>query len=189
MIRTHLLVIALLLASSCVRADEELPWKAQQNCAIAKKGHEGLNPMALQALVLIAADHRITQTINSATAASNYHGRDLTIDGKDVTSAVDISVRCLEPAAIKRLLSELARNGFAAWYREDGKDSWKGAAHIHAVFAQEPLKPKLREQVSSWLDGRTGLRGNAKYEYWHPTDQERRTVNSMYQASTAPAPR
>jgi hypothetical protein len=179
---TCLLVLALLLPVSLACAEGE-PWRPRQDCAIAKHSPGGLVPQALAALGTIGADHRITQTINASTIASNYHGRDQTIDGKDVTAAVDISVRCLDEASIKRFLSELALSGFAAWYREDGRDSWKGSAHIHAVWAAEPLKRQLRAQITSWLAGRTGLVGDAKYKYWQPSETERARVREAYEAS------
>jgi hypothetical protein len=180
--RVTALAFALLLPFSLAHADGE-PWNPRRDCAIAKRSQDGLVPQALQALVTIGVEHRITQTINPSSAAANYHGRDLSVDGKDVTAAVDISVRCLDVDAIRRLLSELAANGFAAWYREDGRDGWRGNAHIHAVWAAEPLKRQLRAQVSSWLAGRTGLVGDARYEFWQPTDQLRATVSAKYEAS------
>lgn len=184
----HLLAIGLSLAASCVAASEA-SWRPRANCAIAERSHEGLHPKALQALVDIGIDHRITQTINPGLEASNYHGRDQTIDGKDLTAAVDISVRCLDKAAIKQLLSELAGKGLAAWYRENGQDGWKGSPHIHAVLAQEPLKRQLRAQVASWLAGKTGLVGDARYGFWQATDQERHIVSALYEASKASAPK
>lgn len=167
---------------SLARAEGE-PWRARQGCAIAKRSHDGLVPQALEALRTIGADHRITQTINPGTAPANYHGRDQSIGGNDVTVAVDTSVRCLDAESIRRLLSALALTGFAAWYREDGEDGWKGNAHIHAVWAAEPLKRQLRAQVASWLAGRTGLVGDAKYQFWQPSDGERAKVNESYEAS------
>ncbi len=176
--------IALLLPALQAKAANET-WAARTDCVIAKRNYDGLVPDALAALHELGVEHRITQTINPGTAPSNYHGRDLAIEGRDVTAAVDISVRCLDAPNIKRLLSHLALAGFAGWYREEGKDGWKGPTHIHAVWASEPLKRQLQKQIASWLGGRTGLVGDARYMYWQPTDTEKATVAERYEASKA----
>jgi hypothetical protein len=156
---------AVLLPVTLAYAEDE-PWLPRADCAITKRSSDGLVPEALAALEDVGVDHRITQTINLSSAPSNYHGTDGVLNGKDFTAAVDLSVRCLNPSAIKKLLSQLAGAGFAAWYRENGKDGWKGPTHIHAVWAAEPLKPQLRRQIKSWLEGRTGLVRDVKYKYW-----------------------
>lgn len=183
-----LMVCISVFAPVIVFAAAPQPWSARADCPIAASGEARLSPQAFSALIAIGVNHRITQTLNSSTAASNYHGPDLTLNGKTYTAAVDLSVRCLDAPSIKKLLSQLADHGFAAWYRENGKDGWKGANHIHAVWAAEPLKPQLRNQVESWLNGRTGLVGNAKYEYWQPSEQERAKVSAQYAASKSSSP-
>ncbi|HEX2521771.1 MAG TPA: hypothetical protein VHP35_06555, partial [Terriglobia bacterium] len=64
---------------------------------------------------------------------------------------------------------------------------WKGPTHIHAVWAAEPLKPQLRRQIKSWLEGRTGLVRDVKYKYWQPSDQEREKIRTIYEASKTQA--
>lgn len=182
MITTRLIAACIFSVCTALGA-EDLPWKPTAACPLSKHSHEGLHPKALEALAQIDISHRITQTINLSNAGANYHGPDQRIDGKEVTSAVDISVRCLGTAEIKRLISTLASKGFAAWYRQDGQDDWKGPAHIHAVWAEEPLKRQLRSQIASWLAGRNGLVGDANYQFWQPTSGEVRSISQRYKAS------
>jgi len=159
------------------------PWEPRPNCAVAPRGTGGLVPVAQRALEQAHVDHRVTQTINASADAANYHGQDLLVGGRAYTAAVDLSVSCLGDDDIKQLLSALADAGFAAWYRADGKDGWKGRAHVHAVYAAEPLKLQLRGQVKSWLNGRTGLKGDAVYKYWQPSDAQRQAVERSYRAT------
>lgn len=174
------------LATNSVAAAER--WSPRADCSFVPSGDNRLPPEAQSALVALDIEHRITQTLNNRKTASNYHGPDMTLKGRTYTAAVDLSVRCLDASSIKRLLSQLANHGFAAWYRENGKDGWKGANHIHAVWAAEPLKPQLRDQIKSWLNGRTGLVGNGKYEFWQPSAEELLKVSAQYEASKALLP-
>lgn len=176
--------LGLILSTTGAAAELE-PWAPRANCSVSPRGGGGLVPAAQDALKRIGAEHRITQSFNPIPAASNYHGKDQTIDGRPLTAAVDLSVNCLGENEIKQFLSALAEAGFAAWYRQDGVDGWKGAKHVHAVFAAEPLKPQLKGQVQSWLDGRTGLVGNARYKYWQPSDSQKQAVAKVYRDSKA----
>lgn len=95
---------------------------------------------------------RIGQTIGDNPRSVGYHYRDGTVKYRgeklDYTAAVDIGTQDLTRAQIDRLLEELARQGFAAFYREKGK--WKGGEHIHAIYAPLQMKPQLRGQLGEW---------------------------------------
>ena len=95
---------------------------------------------------------RISQTIGDHPLSVGYHHRDGTIEyqGKalDYTAAVDIGTQDLTRPQIDNFLEELARQGFAAFYREKGK--WKGGEHIHAIYAPLQMKPQLRGQLEEW---------------------------------------
>ena len=176
------LVATLVLVTSSAVAQTPA-WEPRANCTVSARGAGGLVPVAQQALERVHADHRVTQTINASADPANYHGQDQVVGGHAYTAAVDLSVNCLRDDDIKQLLSALADAGFAAWYRSGGRDGWKGKAHVHAVYAVEPLKPQLRGQVKSWLAGRTGLKGDAVYKYWQPAEAQRQAVERSYQAS------
>jgi hypothetical protein len=94
-----------------------------------------------------------------------------------------MSVRCLSEDQIRRFLSSLANNGFVAWYRKPDTDGWKGPSHIHAVWVSDPLKPRLRGQVGSWLKGHNGLVPNLSYAFWQPAEQEKAMIAKAYDAS------
>lgn len=184
---THCHYVTTLFCTAIVTASaafaQTTTWAPARTCMVVTRSPEGLVPAALNALKKINVDHRITQTINHSSAAGNYHGRDTVVGVAEYTAAVDISVRCLDQSAIRSLLSALALHGFAAWYREPNVDGWKGSPHIHAVWASEPLKPRLRDQVQSWLAGRNGLVSNSKYKFWQPNEQEKNSIASAYDAS------
>ena len=127
----------------------------------------GLHPRASDALRAAGvAGWRITQTIGNAPASAGYHAADGSVNGRTYCAAVDLSTSGLTETQIHNLLEKLAKVGFAVWYRKDGRDGWRGANHIHAVYANSKMKAQLRAQVRSWLDGRTGLVGNGVYG-WH----------------------
>jgi hypothetical protein len=180
--KTPLLAALALLWSTVVNAQPS-PWSPSPMCAVKPRNTEGLIAGARSALESAGVAHRITRTLDLSTSPANYHGADVTLDGKKFTAAVDISCRCLKDDQIQDLLGHLALAGFAAWYRKNGKDSWKGDDHIHAVWAAEPLKPQLRRQIASWLAGRTGLVGDAPYSFWQPTSAQRSAVQSAYEAT------
>jgi len=95
---------------------------------------------------------RIGQTIGDHPKSVGYHKRDGTLEYRgqklDYSAAVDIGTQDLTRAQINKLLEELTRQGFAAFYREKGK--WKGGEHIHAIYAPLQMKPQLRGQLSEW---------------------------------------
>src|SRR5678815_5019014 len=156
------------------------PWAPGVRCDLNPAKPAGLHPEALAALKGLVLAHRITQGINHAVERGNVHGTDGLIDGKAYTAAADISVRCLSEAQIRTLLDRLADAGFAAWYRKDGQDGWKGHQHIHAVFAGCSLKPVLHLQVEDWLRGGTGLSRNETYKFWQPSRPAREKLRELY---------
>lgn len=118
----------------------------------------GMAPIAFDAFVR-ACSHaavnpdRIGQTIGDDPRSVGYHHRDGTLTWRgadyDYTAATDIDVSGLTDKQISLLLHELARQGFACWYRHGGK--WVGDEHIHAVYALLPMKPQLQRQVKLFL--------------------------------------
>lgn len=92
---------------------------------------------------------RITQTIGNDPRSFGYHHRDgvLLVGGRrvDYCAAVDLATFDLSRPQINRLLVQLTRHQFAAWYRAGGK--WRGDEHIHAIYTRLPMKAQLRRQV------------------------------------------
>ncbi|MNO34943.1 hypothetical protein D3C76_249900 [compost metagenome] len=159
------------------------PWEASRNCHLNKSQSSGIYPEAAQKLSDLELIPRVTQGINQTKSPQNVHGTDDVIDGVPYTAAVDISVRCLDgdrDGKIKGLLTALAENGFVGWYRKNGSDGWSGADHIHAVWVKQKLKPSLEKQVNSWLEGKNGLRKDAVYQYWKPSDELKETVSGYF---------
>jgi hypothetical protein len=156
------------------------PWSPGISCNLNPAKPAGLHPEALAALKGLALGHRITQGINHAVERGNVHGSDGLIKGNPYTAAADISVRCLSDAQIRTLLDRLADVGFAAWYRKDGQDGWKGPPHVHAVFAGCRLKPVLHLQIEDWLGGGTGLSRNEPYRFWQPSQPAREKLRERY---------
>lgn len=109
---------------------------------------------------------RISQTIGNAPRSVGYHHRDGTVlyHGKkvDYTAAVDIATNDLARPQIFKLVDELGRQGFAAFYREGPK--WVNGEHIHAVYAPLKMKPQLRRQVREWERKRRRA-GKPKYAW------------------------
>jgi hypothetical protein len=157
----------------------DYPWSQGYKCNLKKPNARGLYPEALLELTKLNLDHRITQALNKATAKNNYHNVDSLINDQEYTGAVDISVRCLNTDQIRSLLSKLAASGFAGWYRMDGVDGWHGPPHVHAVWAGAKLKPILRWQIDSWMEGRNGLVSNLNYAFWQPSDGERLKIREI----------
>jgi hypothetical protein len=154
------------------------PWGPELRCGLNSARPDGLHPDAHAALSGIEVAHRITQGINHSSDRGNVHGTDVTIRDQRYTAAVDISVRCLTETQIRTLLASLASVGFAGWYRKDGQDDWRGPPHIHAIWSGSPLKPVLRRQVESWLEGKNGLGPNRPYRFWQPDPQAKEEVRS-----------
>lgn len=121
----------------------------------------GMAPVAFEAFIRACANAkihpcRIGQTIGDAALLVGYHKRDgvLKAGGQliDYTAAVDLGTSDLDRATIDLFLKTLTQQGFACWYREKGK--WRGKEHIHAIYAQLPMKRQLRGQVREFLRDR-----------------------------------
>jgi len=125
---------------------------------------------------------RITQTIGSAAASAGTHGQDGTFMGQPYSAATDISTRGLTNDEIRALLSRLANQGFAAWYRLPGSDGWPSseAPHIHAIYVGAAMKASLRAQVSDWLIGRNGLTSHTTYRFYTWTDAQKALVRAVF---------
>lgn len=109
---------------------------------------------------------RISQTIGNHPFSVGYHHRDgvVRFRGKrlDYTAAVDLGVDDLNRAQRDRFLESLAKQGFAAWYREGGK--WRGHEHIHAIYAPLRMKWQLQGQMRQW--GRQRRRAKKPQYRW-----------------------
>ena len=186
-------IMALLIGAIyvCPASAEVQPWSHEIKCNLQSANSEGIYPNAISALSELALLHRITQGLNTSLSGDNYHRPDSTVDGREYTSAVDISVRCLNQNHIRLLLSALADKGFSAWYRSPGSDGWPlinkktgkvNRSHIHAVWVGNHLKEQLRSQVNSWLQGKNGLVSNQTYKFWQPSSEQKQFIKTQYQA-------
>ena len=84
------------------------PWGSSSECKLGDYHSTGIHPEAESTMMDLDLGHRITQGFNPSAKASNYHGQDSISEGSPVTSAIDISVRCLSDAEIRLLLDTLA---------------------------------------------------------------------------------
>ena len=176
--------VFLIIASILTNQSTTPPWAPVRQCRLNPANPNGLHPGAYTALKDLSAAHRITQGMNTSSARGNVHQQDTTIDGKPYTGAVDISVRCLTEPQIRAFLTQLANAGFAAWYRKPGQDNWTGPPHIHAVWVGSRLKPVLRQQVESWLNGGNGLFSRDQpYRFWQPSRDAVERVRALYRGS------
>jgi hypothetical protein len=107
---------------------------------------------------------RVMQTIGNAPASAGFHAQDGVLNGQPYCAAVDLRTRDLSREQILEFLKQLARNGFACWYRFEG--SFTNNQHIHAVYAALPMKPELRAQVRDFLADRNGLASHAKEHFY-----------------------
>jgi hypothetical protein len=146
--------------------------------------HWGLHPRASDALRSIGVTSgRIMQTIGNAPASAGYHAQDGTVNGQPYTAAVDLSVSGMSATQIRNFLEQLAKVGFAGWYRVDGHDGWSGVTHVHAVYANCYMKTQLRAQIRSWLVGRNGLVSNTIYTFHTFTAAAKAAVKAKFEAS------
>ena len=118
----------------------------------------GMAPQAFKAFVRACAKAgihpwRIGQTIGDHPLSVGYHKKDGVVQWKgdsfDYCAAVDVGTSDLNNYQIKLFLEALAQQGFAAFYRHEGR--WKGREHIHAIYAPLPMKVQLRRQVKEFL--------------------------------------
>lgn len=114
-------------------------------------------PVAFKAFILACVQtkihpFRIGQTLSDHPRSVGYHLSDgtLKINGKreKYTTALDLGAWDLSRAKLNEFTENLAKGGFAAFYREGPK--WKGGEHIHAIFAGLPMKSQLRGQIRQW---------------------------------------
>ena len=155
-------------------------------CAHRPLLHWGLHPLASDHLRCAGVPNaRITQTIGYAVASAGTHAPDGSANGMQYSAATDISVSGLSHAAIGTLISTLADQGFAAWFRWPGHDGWPSAdaLHIHAIFVGVPMKASLRSQVGSWLAGRNGLVSNSVYTFHTWTAPQRALIRAVFNAA------
>lgn len=147
--------------------------------------HPGLHPRASDAMRAAGvASWRITQTVGSAAASAGTHERDGYVNGKPYSAATDISTSGMSTTQIHNLLERMAKLGFAIWYRQQGRDGWNGASHIHAVYANCAMKSSLRSQVRSWLAGRNGLVSNTLYKFHTFSAAAKAAVKAKFTMST-----
>ncbi len=164
---------------------DKYPWEENQNCPFDDYGATGIPSSVMAIMKKLSLTHRITQGINYAAKASNYHGPDTVENGVDVSFAIDISVKCLKDNEIIALLEILAQNDIVAWYRLRGVDGWpedkekKYLNHIHAVYVKGTLKPQLSAQVQNWLNGRNGLFTDLPYTYWTPSESVKDKIRDL----------
>ena len=82
----------------------------------------------------------------------------------------------------RALLSRLADQGFAGWYRWPGHDGWPSseAPHIHTIYVGCAMKSALDAQVRDWLVGRNGLRSHATYTFLAWSTRQRDLVRALF---------
>lgn len=81
--------------------------------------------------------------------------------------AVDISDSNLTTDERIRVVRALKDAGFAAWFRADVPDLW--GSHIHAILKNDPeLSSGAKYQVTAFMNGRDGLRGNRADDTYRP---------------------
>jgi hypothetical protein len=131
----------------------------------------GMAPVAWQAYLRACKaakihPNRIGQTLGDNPNSVGYHKRDGVLQRGnqkiDYTAAVDLGVWDLTPTQIYTFLDALAAQGFAAFYRHEGK--WKGNEHIHAIYAFLPMKPQLQIQLREFLSWRHKAKKPVKWE-------------------------
>ena len=124
----------------------------------------------------------ISQTIGNAPASAGYHARDGHIDGDAYCAATDLSTRGLSNAQVRALLSRLADGGFAAFFRDPGRDGWPSseARHMHVVYVGVPMKSALRGQVQDWLNGRNGLSSHSRYTFWQASSAQKDAIRRAF---------
>ena len=131
----------------------------------------GMAPSAFDGLVRACNrakihPHRIGQTIGNHPLSVGYHHRDGVLKWRgqkiEYTAAVDLGTQDLTRAQLNRFLESLAKQGFAAFYREGGK--WRGREHIHAIYGPLPMKAQLQSQMREWETKRRRA-GKSRYSW------------------------
>lgn len=105
-------------------------------------------------------------TIELSQGSYNRGGVSASAGTHDGGGSVDIRVRGLSRDERVGLVVSLKRAGFAAWYRKPSS-SW--GPHIHAVANDDKeASSGARNQVTSFHNGRDGLRGNRVDDTYRP---------------------
>lgn len=154
---------------------------------------QGLLPAAWDALKGFPIEaSQVVQTVGEAKPSGKTHEPDGTFTNEEGQSeeycaAVDLSV--LHPEELNRdqikvLLGRLTDAGFAPFARLPGQDHWLDPEHIHAIWADCPMKDLLRNQVHSFCDVPmlNGLRSNVPYKFWQPTPVQQQGVRERFLA-------
>jgi hypothetical protein len=131
----------------------------------------GLHPLASDRLRCVGVTAaRITQTIGGAQASAGTHLQDGVASGHPYSAATDLSVRGLTDAQVRVLVARLDAMGFAAFFRNPGRDGWPAseARHVHVVFAGARMKASLRAQIADFLAGKNGLASHTAYTFYMP---------------------
>ncbi len=159
------------------------PPNTQPACARRSLLRSGLHPDASDRLRCAGVPaSRITQTIGYYAASAGTHAPDGRANGLQYSAATDISTRGLSHTEIRALLSRLADQGFAGWYRWPGHDGWPSseAPHIHTIYVGCAMKSALDAQVRDWLVGRNGLRSHATYTFLAWSTRQRDLVRTLF---------
>lgn len=146
----------------------------------------GLHPTASDRLRCAGITaSRITQTIGNAAASAGTHAQDGVASGNRYSAATDLSVRGLSDAQVKKLVARLDTLGFAAFFRNPGRDGWPSseARHVHVVFAGARMKSSLRAQISDFLNGKNGLASHTAYTFYQPPADVKAYVRSIFEAA------
>lgn len=129
---------------------------------------------------------RVVQTIGNAPDSKGFHAKDGEVVVKGVTipycAAVDLSVRGLTAGQIKKWLAELAKQGFAAWYRFEGV--FANNRHVHAVYVGVQMKKHLQSQVQDFLRDKNGLASHAGETFYvAPVDVDKPLAQMFVRAN------
>ena len=124
----------------------------------------------------------ISQTIGNAPASAGTHAADGTIGGEPYCAATDLRTINLTNAQVKVLLDELTDQGFAAFFRDPGKDGWPSneARHIHAIYVGVAMKASLRAQVQDWLAGKNGLASHTTYSFYQASPAKKAMIEALF---------
>lgn len=114
-------------------------------------------------------DSDLLQTFGDAPASVGTHCPE---PGQHYSAATDVT-----PSAHPcDRVHDLRMQGFAAWYRVPPSFGY----HIHAVYAGTPvLKSSLKNQITSFTEGRNGLVSNAKDTICPITSAEIKAVENV----------
>ncbi|HEY4223003.1 MAG TPA: hypothetical protein VGO62_16715 [Myxococcota bacterium] len=175
-----------------------------ESCVVAPAGHDdyceagggtcahhsqlrwGLAPVQSDHLRCagITSSSDISQTIGNAAASAGTHAQDGTIDGFAYCAATDLRTAGMSNAQVRALLSDLADQGFAAFFRNPGHDGWPSSEirHIHAIYVGVPMKSSLRSQVQDWLNGKNGLVSHSTYTFWQASHAQKNAIQSLFNA-------